>query len=91
VDPLLAAQDSTPHLHRTHRQQTNKQTQTQTQVCKKKKKKKKKEESCAELSWGLVVVVVIVVVFELFFSNSCVSVSLVASLSSSSPNIHTLT
>lgn len=78
VDPLLAAQDSTPHLHRTHRQQTNKQTQTQ--VCKKKNKNKKKEESCAELSWGLVVVV-IVVVFELFFSPTLVSLSLLLPLS----------
>jgi hypothetical protein len=61
-------------------------------VCKKKNENKKKEECCAELSWGLVVVVVVVVVvFELFlFFPTRVSLSLVASLSSSSPNIHTL-
>ncbi len=84
--PCLLPKTPNHHLDRTHRQQTNKQTQTQ--VCKKKNENKKKEECCAELSWGLVVVVV---VFELFlFFPTRVSLSLVASLSSSSPNIHTL-
>lgn len=67
MDPLLAAQDSTPHLHRTHRQQSNKQTNKPKPKCVRRRTTTTTRKTNVVQSFHGGLVVVIVVVFELLF------------------------